>query len=153
MFKKLLVGAALSLSSFAFAGPTHHAVPVGPAVPVAPMVRDDRFDVAQGRMLLRELDLSRRNPYAARDLDRRIMAFIQAELAESRRDSRSEFGRRERREERDSSRQLSRILSAYSRVEGRFGRALAEKRQLLSEAIDIAERDLRDGRPDRFSRR
>lgn len=151
MFKNLIVGAALSLSSFAFAGPSHHAVPVGPPVPV---MQNDRFDVAQGRMLLRELDMARRNPYAMRDLDLRIRAFIEAELAESRRDSRSEFGRRERREERDSSRQLSRILSAYARVEGRFGgRALAEKRQLLSEAIDVAERDLRDGRPDRFSRR
>jgi hypothetical protein len=151
VFKNLIVGAALSLSSFAFAGPSHHAVPVGPPVPV---MQNDRFDVAQGRMLLRELDMARRNPYAMRDLDLRIRAFIEAELAESRRDSRSEFGRRERREERDSSRQLSRILSAYSRVEGRFGgRALAEKRQLLSEAIDVAERDLRDGRPDRFSRR
>jgi hypothetical protein len=146
VFKKLVVGAALSISSFAFAGP-HHAVPLAPPPPPviapAPVIdsqQNDRFDVMQGRMLLRELDSGR--GFRRNDLDAQIVAFITAERAESRRDSR----------------QLGELLMDFSRVQGRFGyRATAEKRRVLSAAIEIAERDLRDGhrgnRGNHFGRR
>jgi hypothetical protein len=153
VFKKLIVGAALSISSFAVAAPPHRAVPV--ASVAAPS--SDHFDVAQGRRLLRELDASRRgfgSGFQSGNLDQRIVAFITAELNESRRDVRAGFDRRDRREERLSTRQLSQLLGSFSRVQGRFDfRAMAEKRRVLVAAIDIAERDLDDSRGARFSRR
>lgn len=150
-FKKLIVGAALSISSLAAAAPHHPAVPFAPA-PVANS--SDRFDVAQGRMLLRELDSGGRFGYRMRgQLDARISAFINSELNESRREARSEGNRRERREEKQSTRQLTRLASDFSRVHGRFDpQAMMEKRRVLVAAIDIAERDLR-GSGGRFGRR
>lgn len=141
-FKKLIVGAALSLSSFALAAPPHRAVPNAP--PVMNEARSDRFDVAQGRMLLRELDGARFDRRAQVSLDHRIAAFIDAELAESR------SNRRERRDLRE----LTRLQLEFSRVHGRFDRrAVAEKRRVLLDAVNIAERDLRSGAGERFSRR
>ncbi|MFT3712312.1 MAG: hypothetical protein QM817_32095 [Archangium sp.] len=139
MFKKIIVGAALTLSSLAFAGPHHGAVPVAPVPAPAANMNNDRFDVMQGRMLLRELDA--RRSFRSHDIDARISAFITSEMNESRRDSR----------------QLSRLLSDFSRVQGRFDyRATAEKRRVLTEAISIAERDLRgngNGNGNHFGRR
>ncbi|MBL8909373.1 MAG: hypothetical protein JNM17_01600 [Archangium sp.] len=153
-FKKLIVGAALSISSLAAAAPHHPAVPFAPH-PVVNSNGSDRFDVAQGRMLLRELDSPRYGSRMRGQLDARINAFITAELNESRHEARSENNRRERREEKQSTRQLTRLLSDFSRVHGRFDpSAMMEKRRVLVAAIDIAERDLRDGRRgDRYGRR
>lgn len=153
MFKKLIVGAALSISTFAAAAPPAH-----PSMNIrgpAPEVRSDAFDVRQGYQLIRELDMvsARRDFRGARMLDARIASFIQSELAESRGEFRMERGR-ERREERQSTRQLTRLLNDLQRVEGRMHPyAVAEKRRILVEAVNIAERDLRDARQDRFGRR
>ena len=153
MFKKLIVGAALSLSTLAAAAPPAH-----PAMPLrggAPEVRSDSFDVRQGHQLLRELDMvtARRDFRSVRMLDARIASFIRAELAEAHGEVRMERGR-ERREERQSARQLTRLLNDLQRVEGRMQPyAMAEKRRILVEAVNIAERDLRDARQDRFGRR
>lgn len=159
-FKKLIVGAALSISSLAAAAPPHRAVPVAP--PPAPVVvryqnqnqaHGDRFDVARGRALLAELDANRRVMRPRFDLDARIAAFIRDELNESRIDSRTDFGRREQRVERDSTRRLTQLINQFSRVQGRHDRyAMMEKRRVLVAAIDIAERDL-NGRPMRNGRR
>lgn len=153
MFKKLIIGAALSISTLAAAAPPAH-----PAMPLrggAPEVRSDAFDVRQGHQLLRELDLitARRDFRAVRFLDARIASFIQSELAEARGEQRMERGR-ERREERQSARQLTRLLNDLQRFEGRaHPHAMAEKRRILVDAVNIAERDLRDARQDRFGRR
>lgn len=171
MFKNLLVGAALTVSSFAFAGPMHGAAPVAqapmrvpppPANPVAYgntyEVRGDRFDVQQGYSLLRSYDAAsaRRDMRTLSMLDGQIANFINAELAESRREGR--FDRRERREENATARQLTNLQNKLSRLYGRFDvRSVNTKRALLSDAVNIAERDLRDARQDRrddrFARR
>jgi hypothetical protein len=152
VIKNLIVGAALTLSTFAVAAPPHRAVPA-----VTNMgVRGDVFDVEQGRRLQRELDqaIGRRDLRHARMLDLRIGAFMEAELVESRREQRGEFDRRERREEKQSTKQLTRLLKSFRRVEGQVDfRSMNEKRRLLAEAVNIAERDLRDARQDRFGRR
>ncbi len=162
MFKKLLVGAALTVSSLSFAGPMHRARPVTPPPPprTSPMPRNevasDRFDVEQGRRLLRSYDfaMSRRDVRTLSSLDPQIANFINAELAESRREARFDRGR-ERREERTATRQLTNLQNKLSRLYGRYdARAVNEKRRLLQDAVDIAQRDLFDARRDnRFARR
>lgn len=163
MFKKMLVGAALTVSTFAFAGPVHGAQPIpAPArvVPPPPMnvvpapvrhdVRGDRFDVAEGRRLLRAYDsaAARRDARTLSMLDGQIANFINAELAESRHQER--FDRRER----ATTRQLTNLQTKLSRLYGRFDvRSVSTKRTLLDEAVRIAERDLYDARNDRFARR
>lgn len=156
MFKNLLVGAALTVSSFAFAVPRHGAVSVAPArVPPPPAayndVRNDRFDVQQGYSLLRSYDnaSARRDARTLSMLDGQIANFINAELDESRREGR--FDRREN----NTARQLTNLQNKLSRLYGRFdGRSVNAKRSLLADAVNIAERDLRDGRrDDRFVRR
>jgi hypothetical protein len=143
VFKKLLVGAALSLSTFAVAAPPHRAERLsGPGVQ-----QNDAFDVQQGYRLLSELDFAtaRRDVRMLNRLDSRIANFINAELNESQR-----FDRRSHRE----TQRLSRLLFTFQRLDGRFDpRALAEKRRVLTEAVNLAERDLREARPSRFSRR
>lgn len=154
MFKNLVIGAALSLSTFAMAAPPAHAGFGRGAAPHE--ARADARDVSEGRQLLRELDrvTARRDFRAVRTLDARIEGFIEAELAESRREAKGERDRGERREERASTQQLKRLLGALHRVDGRFHPyAMAEKRRILVEAVNLAERDLRDARQDRFSRR
>lgn len=152
MFKNLVLGAALSLSTFAMASPPR---PGGFGNRPVMDQRSDAFDVNQGRRLLRELDqVTMRDYRSVRTLDARISAFIEAEFTESRREHRNERQGRERREERMSTRQLTRLLGAMRQVEGRFNpRAMAEKRRVLVEAVNIAERDAVDARQDRISRR
>ncbi len=155
MFKKMLIGAALSVSTLAFAGPVHGARPVTPPPPArttpavpAPVARNDamgdRFDVEQGRRLLRTYDAvaARRDTRALSSLDPQIATFINEELAESRR-------------VRSDARQLTNLQSKLNRLYGRYDvRSVNEKRRLLSDAIEIAQRDLRGGRADnRFARR
>lgn len=150
MFKKLIVGAALSVSSLAFAGP-HRAVPVVSA----PEVRGDRFDVRQGHQLLRELDaaVARRDLRRLPMLDARISAFIDAELREARAERRT-FERRERREEQLAARELRGLQADLRRVTHRFEPySLMERRRILVAAVNVAERDLRDARQDRHGRR
>lgn len=155
MMNKLLVAAALSISSLAFAGPMHGARPVAPRSPPPPVVqnneaRGDRFDVAQGRRLLRDFDhaSARRDGRALRMVEQQFASFINEELNESRREER--FDRRER----STTRQLMNLQSQLTRLSGRFdARALQAKRQVYETAVNIAERDLRDSRSDRFARR
>lgn len=157
MFKKLLVGAALTVSSFAFAGPMHGAAPVRVPPPAPVMhgggngVRGDVFDVQQGHALLRSYDhaAARRDMRALVNLDGQIANFINAELNESRREGR--FDRREN----GTTRQLTNLQNKLSRLYGRFDvRSVNTRRSLLAEAVNIAERDLRGGRrDDRFARR
>ncbi|MGV3621049.1 MAG: hypothetical protein ACO1OB_09535 [Archangium sp.] len=161
MFKKLLVGAALTVSSFAFAGPMHGSAPIAPAPNRAPPppaayneVRSDRFDVQQGYSLLRSYDTAsaRRDARSLSMLDGQIANFINAELNESRREGR--FDRREN----NTARQLTNLQNKLSRLYGRYDvRSVNTKRSLLSDAVNIAERDLRDARQDRrddrFARR
>lgn len=160
MFKKLFIGAALSMSSLAFAAP-HGAVPVTPSphgrpfVAPAPDVRSDRFDVRQGHQLLRELDamVARRDLRRLPMLDARIGAFIDEELREARGEART-FDRRERREERATVRQLRALRSALGHVTYRFDHhSLLERRRILVAAVNVAEQDLRDARQDRHARR
>lgn len=160
MFKKLLVGAALTLSSFAFAGPVHGAVPVPPpnvtggrvAPHPAPAMRADQFDVQQGHALLRQYDSAsaRRDTRALRALDGQISRFIKDELAESRRP-----GQHNARDEAATVRQLTNLQQKLTRLTGRFDLAsIKAKRAVLADAVKLAERDLRPApRTDRFARR
>ncbi len=140
--KTLLVAAALSISSLAFAGPMHGARPVAP-VAQRQDLRGDRFDVAQGRRLLRDFDnaSARRDVRGLRVVDQQFASFINEELNEARSD-------------RTTTRQLLNLQTQLTRLSGRFdARALQAKRQVYENAVNIAERDLRGSRNDRFARR
>lgn len=169
MLKHLLVG-AVGLSSLALADSRRHqAVPVPPppapvvmtaVVPpppvTSPFVRedrrerlDDRFDVRTANVLLREFDIAvaTRDERALRFIDARMAEFIGQELAEARLERRGRFDREERR----TIEQLVGLRRQLDRLQGRVDRfALAQKRSVYSQAAEIAERDLRDDRSDRF---
>lgn len=176
MLKHLLVG-AVGLSSLALAdGRTHQAGPVAmPPPPVAtvatyplpppppvmvnapppvvlPAVRDDdrredrndRLDVFAARALLREYDVAvASNDFRAlRRLDFRLAAFLNDELAEARFQERGRQSRREAERVMELQRQLSRLQGRVDRF------ALMQKRSVFTQAIDLAERDLRNNRFD-----
>lgn len=157
MFKNLLVGAALTLSTLALASPPMHAAsPAGLGSRVGQEVRADVRDVSQGRHLLRELEesLARRDLRAVARLDGRIDRYLEGQVAEARQERAGARDRHERREERGNARELARLLSSFRRVEGSFDRrALRERRFILADALALAERDLRDDRGERLSRR
>lgn len=114
--------------------------------------RDDRLDVLAARSLLREFDLAVSfNDYRAlRRLDRQLSAFLNDEVTEAYR----ECGGRVDRDDRHLVERVNRLQGQLWRLSGRLDRfALDQKRSIFVQAIDLAERDLRNDRHDRFDRR